>query len=68
MSFWIFLDDATSITSGIHFTWYNHLQITLYNNGVLTAICFPQEYYSSKYDNTNIDIKYNNVRNEGHSA
>ena len=68
MSFWIFLDDATSITSGIHFTWNNHLQITLYNNGVLTAICFPQEYYSSKYDNTNIDIKYNNVRNEGHSA
>ena len=49
--------------SGIHFTWNNHLQITLYNNGVLTAICFPQEY-----DNTNIDIKDNNVRNEGHSA
>ena len=64
----IFFDDTISITSGIHFTWNNHLQITLYNNGVLTAICFPQEYYSSKYDNTNIDIKYNNVRNEGHTA
>ena len=49
----IFLDDATSITSGTHFTWKNQLQIT----------CFPQEY-----DNTNIDINYNNVRNEGHSA
>ena len=53
MSFWIFLDDATSITSNIHLTWKNYLQIT----------CFPQEY-----DNTNIDINYNNVRNEGHSA
>jgi hypothetical protein len=53
MSFWIFLDDATSITLNIHLTWKNYLQIT----------CFPQEY-----DNTNIDIKYNNVRNEGHSA
>ena len=63
MSFQIFLDDATSLTLGIHFTWNNHLQITLYNNGVLIAICFPQEY-----DNTNIDIKYNNVRNEGHLA
>ena len=61
--FLIFLDNATSISSGIHFIWNNHLQITLYNNGVLTAICFPQEY-----DNTNIDIKDNNVRNEGHSA
>ena len=59
----IFLDNATSISSGIHFTWNNHLQITLYNNIVLTTICFPQEY-----DDTNINIKYNNVRNEGHSA
>ncbi len=59
----IFLDDTTSISSGIHFTWNNHLQITLYNNGVLTAICFSKEY-----DDTNINIKYNNVRNEGHAA
>ena len=59
----IFLDDTTSISSGIHFTWNNHLQITLYNNRVLIVICFPQEY-----DNTNINRKYNNVRNEGHTS
>ena len=58
----IFLDDTTSISSGIH-NWNNHLQITLYNNRVLIVICFPQEY-----DNTNINIKYNNVRNEGHTT
>ena len=68
MSFWIFLEDASYISIGIHFTWKNHLQITLYNNGLLTAICFPQEYYSSKYDNNQIDTKYNNVKSEGHSA
>ena len=34
MSFWIFLEDATSINSGIHITWQNHLQISLLFNKI----------------------------------
>ena len=66
MAFWILVEDANSMTNGIHLTWSNHLQITVKKNSLLDAICFPQGYYSDSFPNTNIDEKYSNplIRNK----
>ena len=67
MSFWIFLEDVNSIGSGIHITWQNHLQITVYYSTKLIGICFPQEYYSRKFSNSDIQQKMNNMKDKHYS-
>ena len=63
MGFWIFLEDSSTITNGIHFRWEKHLQITVIKNTELEGYCFPQGYYSDNIPNNPINTKYASVLN-----
>ena len=63
MSFWIFLEDSSTITGGIHFRWEKHLQITVIKNTALDGYCFPQGYYSDNIPNNPIKTKFDNSLN-----
>ena len=65
MSIWIFLEDATVLSQGIHFTWSKHLQITVIKTTRLEAYCFPQGYYSDSVSNDNIQDKFSSALNAG---
>ena len=58
MSFWIFLEDSGTLTSGIHVRWEKHLQISVLKTNDLEGLCFPQGYYSDNIPNTDINDKY----------
>ena len=63
MSIWIFFEDATTISQGVHFTWSKHLQITIIKTTRLEAYCFPQGYYSDSVSNDNIEYKFSSALN-----
>ena len=63
MSFWIFFEDATVISQGVHINWSKHLQITIIKNIRLEAYCFPQGYYSDSVSNDNIQNKFSSALN-----
>ena len=63
MSIWIFFEDATVISQGVHINWSKHLQITIIKNDRLEAYCFPQGYYSDTVSNDNIQNKFSSALN-----
>ena len=63
MSIWIFFEDATTISQGVHFTWSKHLQITIIKRTRLEAYCFPQGYYSDSVSNDDIESKFSSALN-----
>ena len=65
MSIWIFLEDASVISQGLHINWSKHLQITIIRTTRLEAYCFPQGYYSDTVSNDNIQNKINSALNVG---
>ena len=65
MSIWIFLEDASVISQGLHINWSQHLQITIIRTTRLEAYCFPQGYYSDSVSNENIQSKFSNSLNVG---
>ena len=68
MAFWIFLENAQSISAGIHITWAEIMQISILMDDNLIGYCFPQDYYTSKYSNDNIRNKYSDVVTDHLSA
>ena len=52
MAFWIFFEDSSPATAGIHFKWERHLQITVIKNAQLQGYCLPQGYYSDDISNS----------------
>ena len=65
MSIWIFLEDASVISQGLHIKWTKHMQITIIKTTRLEAYCFPQGYYSDTVSNDNIQNKINSALNVG---
>ena len=65
MAFWIFFEDTTTISNGIHLIWEKHLQISIIKTNNLVGYCFPQGYYSDSLSNDNINLKYENSFNKG---
>ena len=65
MSIWIFLEDASVISQGLHINWSKHLQITIIRTTRLEAYCFPQGYYSDTVSNDNIQNKFSSALNVG---
>ena len=65
MSIWIFLEDASVISQGVHINWSRHLQITIIRTTRLEAYCFPQGYYSDIVSNDNIQNKFSSALNVG---
>ena len=65
MSIWIFLEDASVISQGLHIIWSKHLQITIIRTTRLEAYCFPQGYYTDTVSNENIQNKINSALNVG---
>ena len=64
MGFWIFFEDAATMTSGIHFRWERHLQVTVIKMSQLDGYCFPQGYYADDYSNSDISVKANALLNK----
>ena len=65
MSVWIFLEDASVLSQGLHINWSRHLQITIIRTSRLEAYCFPQGYYSDIVSNDNIQNKFSSALNVG---
>ena len=65
MSVWIFLEDASVLSQGLHINWSSHLQITIIRTTRLEAYCFPQGYYSDSVPNDNIQYKFSSALNVG---
>ena len=65
MSIWIFLEDASVLSQGLHIKWTRHLQITIIRTTRLEAYCFPQGYYSDSVSNENIQAKFSSALNVG---
>ena len=65
MSIWIFLEDASVISQGLHINWAKHMQITIIKSTRLEAYCFPQGYYSDSVSNDNIQSKISSALNVG---
>ena len=61
MAFWIFFEDSSTATSGIHFKWERHLQITVIKNAQLQGFCLPQGYYSDDISNAVFANKLNKI-------
>ena len=62
MAFWIFFEDASTISSGIHFKWERHLQITVIKSTTLKGYCLPQGYYSDDISNAQFTEKLGKVK------
>ena len=63
MAFWIFIEDSSTLSSGIHVNWSLHMQITVIKTTRLMGYCFPQGYYSDSVSNDNIINKYSSALN-----
>ena len=63
MAFWIFFEDSSTMSSGIHFQWERHLQITAIKLTQLQGYCLPQGYYSDDIPNSPFTEKLNNIPN-----
>ena len=63
MAFWIFIEDSSTLSSGIHINWSLHMQITVIKTTRLMGYCFPQGYYSDSISNDNIINKYSSSLN-----
>ena len=63
MAFWIFIEDSSTLSSGIHINWGLHMQITVIKTTRLMGYCFPQGYYSDSISNDNIINKYSSSLN-----
>ena len=63
MAFWIFIEDSSTLSSGIHINWGLHMQITVIKTTRLMGYCFPQGYYSDSVSNDNIINKYSSSLN-----
>ena len=68
MAFWVFFEECNQYSeNGLHLKWSRHLQITLIKKDRLTAVCFPQGYYSDYVENDDknqFNIKYTNSLNK----
>ena len=63
MAFWIFFEDSSTATSGIHFKWERHMQITAIKNAQLQGFCLPQGYYSDDISNAVFADKLSKIPN-----
>ena len=63
MAFWIFIEDSSTLSSGIHINWSLHMQITVIKTTRLMGYCFPQGYYTDSISNDNIINKYSSSLN-----
>ena len=63
MAFWIFFEDSSTMSSGIHFKWERHLQITVIKSTQLLGYCLPQGYYSDDIPNSQFNEKLNKIPN-----
>ena len=63
MGFWIFFEDSSAATSGIHLKWERHLQITTIKYTQLRGYCLPQGYYSDDISNEQFAEKINKLSN-----
>ena len=62
MGFWIFFEDASTISSGIHLKWERHLQVTVIKTTTLKGYCLPQGYYSDDISNSQFTEKLGKVK------
>ena len=63
MAFWIFIEDSSTLSSGIHINWSLHMQITVIKTTRLMGYCFPQGYYSDSMSNDDIVTKLSTALN-----
>ena len=63
MAFWIFIEDSSTLSSGIHINWSLHMQISVIKTTRLMGYCFPQAYYTDSISNDNIINKYSSALN-----
>lgn len=65
MEFWIFVEDISSLTSGVNIIWDKHITISVIKTTNLTGYCFPQAYSDdlSSSVGTQITTAASNARN-----
>ena len=63
MAFWIFIEDSSTLSAGIHISWSLHMQITVIKTTRLMGYCFPQGYYSDSKSNDDIVTKFSTALN-----
>ena len=63
IGFWIFIEDSSTLSAGIHINWSLHMQITVIKTTRLMGYCFPQGYYSDSMSNDDIVTKFSKALN-----
>ena len=63
IGFWLFTEDASTLSSGLHIMWSLHMQITIIRRNRLEGFCFPQAYYTDSVTNDDIVSKLANALN-----
>ena len=66
IAFWIFIEDSSTLSAGIHINWLLHMQITVIKTTRLMGYCFPQAYYTDRMSNEDIISKYSNSLNSAY--
>ena len=63
IAFWIFIEDSSTLSAGIHINWSLHMQITVIKTTRLMGYCFPQGYYTDSMSNDDMVTKFSKALN-----